>query len=126
MGCTCQYKSIRGKNKGKTICKKPCENGKKYCETHAKSIYNQLKREKERDELKKKKNEEKERKRLERDELKKKKDDEKAKEKERKRLEREKKKKLRAPKAGTCVKGRDGSTRHGMAISYSKYHAPEI
>ena len=37
-----------------------------------------------------------------------------------------KREKLRAPKAGTSVKGRDGSTRHGMTISVSKYHAPEI
>lgn len=122
----CQYKTTRGKNKGKNTCKKPCENGKKYCETHAKLIDKKFKREKERDELKKKKNEEKERKRLERNELKKKKDDEKSKEKERKRLEREKKKKLRAPKTGTSAKGRDGTTRHGMVVSYSKYHAPEI
>jgi len=54
---------------------------------------------------------------------KKKKNDE---EKERKRIEREKKKKLRPPRTGTNVKGRDGSTRHGMVISFSKHHGPEI
>jgi len=31
---------------------------------------------------------------------------------------------LRAPSAGTKVKGRDGSTRHGFIISYSAYHRP--
>tara|TARA_B100001758_G_C18357836_1_gene583808 strand:+ start:146 stop:1063 length:918 start_codon:yes stop_codon:yes gene_type:complete len=47
-------------------------------------------------------------------------------EKEQKRIEKEKQQKLKAPKAGTKVKGRDGSTRHGYIISYSYYHAPEI
>ena len=122
----CQYKSIRGKNKGKIICKKQCENGKKYCKSHAKSINNQLKRELKRELKEEIKKREKMKKKKEREELKKKKDEATAKEREKKRIEREKKKKLRAPKAGTCVKGRDGSTRHGMAMSYSKHHAPEI
>jgi len=43
-----------------------------------------------------------------------------------KRLRREYNNKMKAPKAGTKVKGRDGSTRHGMVISYSKYHGPKI
>ena len=43
-----------------------------------------------------------------------------------KRLRREYRKKMKAPKAGTKVKGRDGSSRHGMVISYSTYHGPKI
>ena len=43
-----------------------------------------------------------------------------------KRLRRQYNKKMKAPKAGTEVKGRAGSTRHGMVISYSKYHGPKI
>jgi len=74
----------------------------------------------------KKKAEEKEKKRIEREKIRADKEKKKAEEKEKKRIERERKNKLRAPKAGTSVKGRDGSTRHGMAISYSKHHAPEI
>ena len=41
---------------------------------------------------------------------------------ERKRVE----KKLAPPKAGTGVKGRDGSTRHGYIISFSKYNSERI
>jgi len=33
---------------------------------------------------------------------------------------------LRVPCAGTKAKGRDGSTRHGLVISYSYYHRPEL
>ena len=33
---------------------------------------------------------------------------------------------LKAPSAGTKVKGRAGSTRHGFVISYSHYHAPRL
>lgn len=47
-------------------------------------------------------------------------------ERERKRVEKEIKKKLAPPKAGTSVKGRDGSTRHGYIISYSKYNSKPI
>jgi hypothetical protein len=47
-------------------------------------------------------------------------------EQERKRAEDEIKKKLKPPKAGTSVKGRDGSTRNGYIISYSKYHSKPI
>jgi hypothetical protein len=43
-------------------------------------------------------------------------------EKEQKRIEKVNQQKLKAPKAGTKVKGRDGSTRHGYIISYSLYH----
>ncbi len=42
------------------------------------------------------------------------------------RLRRELKRKLAPPRAGQSVKGRDGSTRHGMVISYSKCHGPAI
>ena len=76
--------------------------------------------------LKKKKTEEKEkekeRKKQEKIALKKKK----AEEKEKKRIEKEIRKKLAVPRAGTGVKGRDGSTRHGYIISYSKYNGPLI
>ena len=47
-------------------------------------------------------------------------------ERERKRAEKAIKKKLAAPKAGTSVKGRDGSTRHGYIISFSKYNSEPI
>ena len=47
-------------------------------------------------------------------------------EKERKQQERLEKKMLQAPSAGTKVKGRDGSTRHGFVISYSFYHRPTL
>jgi hypothetical protein len=50
----------------------------------------------------------------------------KLKERERKRVKKEKEKKLAPPKAGTSVKGRDGSTRHGYIISYSKHHCPPV
>ena len=68
----------------------------------------------------KQKEEEKERKRVERNKKKLKKEQEAA----QKRVERQNKKKLRAPKAGTDVKARDGSTRHGFIISFGKYHDP--
>ena len=70
----------------------------------------------------KKKIEKREKNKISRENIRKKKADEKDK----KRIERERKKKLRAPKAGTSVKGRDGSTRHGMVISFSDYHKKEI
>jgi len=41
-------------------------------------------------------------------------------------IKRQNEKLLRAPKAGTSVKGRDGSTRHGMVISVSVYNKVEI
>ena len=52
--------------------------------------------------------------------------EQKIKEKEQKRLAKEIEKRLRTPRAGMSVKGRDGSTRHGFVISYSKYHSPKI
>lgn len=33
---------------------------------------------------------------------------------------------LKAPKAGASAKGRDGSTRHGLVVSYSTYHRPTL
>jgi len=69
---------------------------------------------------------EKERKQQERLEKKEKKRAEKEAEKERKQQERHEKKMLQAPSAGTKVKGRDGSTRHGFVISYSSYHRPKL
>ena len=47
-------------------------------------------------------------------------------ERERRRVEKARRKKLAAPKAGTSVKGRDGSTRHGYIISFSKYNSEPI
>ena len=41
-------------------------------------------------------------------------------------IKRQEKKLLRAPKAGTSVKGRDGSTRHGMVISTSVHNKVNI
>lgn len=43
-----------------------------------------------------------------------------------KQKKREEKRMLTAPSAGTKVKGRDGSTRHGLVISYSSYHRPDL
>ena len=72
------------------------------------------------------KKEKKRKKQMERKKIREEKKKKKEEEKERKRVEKERQKKLRAPKAGTSVKGRDGSTRHGMAVSFSSYHAPKI
>lgn len=100
----CQYKTTRGKNKGKNTCKKKAMNGKKYCEKHTELFIKRFKKE-----LNKEIN-----------------GRENKREKEKKRIEKEKKKRLRAPKAGTSAKGRDGTTRHGMVISYTTHHSPEI
>ena len=43
-----------------------------------------------------------------------------------KKLKREHDKLLRTPSAGTSVKGRDGSTRHGYVISVSKHWSPTL
>jgi hypothetical protein len=102
---TCQFcNSVKQKNKRlcfNILCK---ANIKKKLESHIKKKNNILKKKEKRT---KKKNEKK-------------------KEKQEKRMKKAKEKKLRAPRAGTSVKGRDGSTRHGMTTSVSKYHAPEI
>lgn len=123
-----------------TTCQKPKQKGKRLC-------FNEICKESKvyKDNVKK---EQQKLKKLERKKIMIEKNEKKKQEKEKKRIEREtnkmvkntlsdiikeiieeekvNKKKLKVPKAGTSVKGRDGSTRHGMVISVSYYHSPKI